>query len=370
MSRDAGGHEPDVPLLWQLDDERRTFRLGAGEPHATAHAPPPASAAGGPTGTVTGVVFLARADDVEVNAVRRALRGYAVPTVRVSPESARPGLSATAKGLRFHAGSSAVRPTVVWVRHYSARARRHPSIALDRFSDDSWRALLAGLDRLTDAPVIGAGPGLIQQLDAARRANVRVPRTVVTSRPAADLHALPGDSLVVKAVDRHFVESAPGRLSGIFAQVVPRDAALHWADSVPVPLILQEYVASDAELRVYYTKGAQTAYRVVKDAPASPWLDRCRVQVTACPVPPRVGRTVALLARRMGLSYAAFDLLMVGDEPVFLEANADGDWRWYERLAGDDAVTAAAARMVAGLHHRSLGPLRAAGPSLLAILGA
>ncbi|BCB82897.1 ATP-grasp domain-containing protein [Phytohabitans suffuscus] len=363
-------NEPAVPLLWQLDDERRVLRIGPGEPPAQPRTPDAGAGTGEGADEVPGVVFLARPGDTEVAAVRRALRRLAVPSVRIGPEADRPGLSATAKGLRFHAGSSTVRPTAVWIRHYSARARRHPSVAHDRFGDDSWRAVLAGLDRLTGAPVIGNGPGLLQQLDAARSANVRVPRTVVTTRPGADVRSLPGDPVVVKAVDRHFVESAPGRLNGVFAQVVRRADALRWAGSVPVPLVLQEYVHSDAELRVYHLGGAQAAYRVVKAAPDSPWLDRGRVHVTACPVPPRVGRTVADLARRMGLVYAAFDLLMVGDEPVFLEANADGDWRWYERLAGDGAVSAAAAGMVAALHHRSPRPPHGAGPPLLAILGA
>jgi hypothetical protein len=56
----------------------------------------------------------------------------------------------------------------------------------------------------------------------------------------------------------------------------------------------------------------------------------------------------------MSLRYGAFDFLLRGGVPVFLEVNPDGDWQWAERRARTNAVTLGAAQMLAGLHRQAL----------------
>src|SRR5262249_26975461 len=146
-------------------------------------------------------------------------------SARVVAEDPAPALSIGAGGLRLRVGPRTLNPTVVWVRHFSARAMASTgSPRVDLFREESWRALLGQLE----CTALGFGPGLLHQLAPARRLGIRVPCTVVTTRPATDAADLGSPRLVVKALDRHVVEAAPGRLSGVFAQVVSRAEAASW----------------------------------------------------------------------------------------------------------------------------------------------
>lgn len=88
--------------------------------------------------------------------------------------------------------------------------------------------------------------------------------------------------------------------------------------------------------------------------------------------PAAVASAARAIARKTGAVYGAFDFLRGRDrgEPVFLEMNAHGDWRWFERKAGVDVVTRAVVRTVRDLHRSAVGDTRPAAVSLLALLSA
>jgi hypothetical protein len=204
----------------------------------------------------------------------------------------------------------------------------------------------------------GAGPGRIAQLRLAERHHIAVPRTLITTDPGHALDSFRCARLVIKALDQHFVEPAPGQIRWIFPVVVDR-AALARAGRPGPPVIVQEYVEHDTELRVYYVGGGLRGFHVHKDAPADLWRAPERLVVRRADVPPAVAGAARALAEAMGLRYAAFDFLLRGDgTPVFLEANPDGDWRWIEQKIGAHPVTADVARMLCQLHrhHAGAGP--------------
>ncbi|MFE6976032.1 hypothetical protein [Streptomyces sp. NPDC057682] len=104
--------------------------------------------------------------------------------------------------------------------------------------------------------------------------------------------------------------------------------------------------------------------------PEDVWTRPDTVAVRRAAVPDAVASAVRAPAAGLGLVHGAFDLLRAGDEPVFLEVNAHGDWDWFERRAGTDVVTRAVVRTVRDLHRSVLGGTRPAAVSLLAFLGA
>jgi hypothetical protein len=342
-----------APLVWQLDDPTRVIDLSPDRPHATVRRP----AGAGP-------VFFGRAIDPEAAAVQAELARLGVPSLRVTAEDPAIGLSVTGDAVRI-----SVRPgtsfeaTVGWLRHFAGRARPPSrSSTVDRFGEDSWSALLGQLDAAGRPDIIGAGPGLIRQLALARTSGVPVPRTVITTAPGVDLALISTPRLVVKALHSHVVEAAPGRLHGIFAQVVSRAEAARWPAVLAAPVVLQEYVEHDRELRVYYLEGELRAFQVDADSPESRWLDPDRVAVTSSAVPAGVAAMTRVLAAAFGVTYAAFDFLLGPAGPVFLEANPNGDWRWFEARAGSRAVTTAATAMVLQRHRAARPEHRAALP--------
>jgi hypothetical protein len=316
-----------------------------------------------PGRAVPGVLLLTRAHDGEADAVRRLLHAAGIPTARVDADEL-----ATAE-LLVRPGDGTVRlngawlaPTVTWSRHFSVQAiARAGDQVRDRFLRESWQAAAGQLAAISRFEIGSHRPGLGQQLLAARRLRVAVPRTVLTTDLFLAKGAFPDGNLVVKAAGGHFVEAAPGRLSGIFPVITDREA-LAACPSPGAPVIVQEYVEHEAELRVYYADGRVHGFEIGKEGPSAPWTDAEGVSVSyATPPPPVVAATEALAAA-MSLRYGAFDFLIRAGEPVFLEVNADGDWLWAERKARVGTVTVAVARMLAVLHWQARRALPSGGP--------
>ncbi len=255
-----------------------------------------------------------------------------------------------------------IAPTVVWKRHFSARAiEGSASPAYDMFTRDSWQTAAGQLAALSPAAIGVRSPGLLEQMLAARDRQITVPRTVVTTDPAAAAAFLGGAGrLIVKALDQHFVEAAPGRLSGVFPVAVSLPE-LRPAPRPGPPVIVQEYVEHDTELRVYYVDGRVHGFEVGKETAADPWLAADRVTVRHRELPASAVLAARALAEALSLRYGAFDFLLQDGRLVFLEVNPDGDWLWAEEKARAAPVTFAAAQMLCELHRRHRPALTAAG---------
>ncbi|TLP66577.1 hypothetical protein [Microbispora triticiradicis] len=326
------------------------------------------------------VVLADRAGCAEFAVLQDALHHLGVPSVRVDAEtiaslrlSATVGATVGAGDANGVAGGTTggatgggmcgvldldgrrIAPTVVWARHFSPRAMPATADAVETLlRAESWHALVRQLCSLAPARLPGNRPGRLEQLAGAARAGVRVPRTVVTTSPAKAAAAMDGPRVVVKVVEEHFVETEPGLLTGVFPEVAAREEVLR-RPALDYPVIVQEYVEHDTELRVYHVAGALHAYAVGKRSPDSPWREEGEVTVTPVAVPPAAADAVRRLAGLWGMTYGAFDLLLRKDEVVFLEVNADGDWRWFEAKAGGHAVSTAAALATRTLHLAALG---------------
>ncbi|MBE3010309.1 hypothetical protein IL992_14055 [Microbispora sp. NEAU-D428] len=315
------------------------------------------------------VVLADRAGCAEFAVLQDTLHHLGVPSVRVDAESVAALRLSTAVtcgaghdgaiGGRpcgvLDLGGRRIAPTVVWARHFSPRAMpASASAAQTLLRAESWHAFVRQLCSLAPASLPGNRPGRLEQLAGAAAAGIRVPRTVVTTAPAEAAAAMPGPRVVVKVVGEHFVETSPGLLTGVFPEIGARTEVLR-RPALDYPVIVQEHVEHDAELRVYHVAGAVHAYAVGKRAPDSPWREEAEVTVTPVAAPPAVTDTVRRLASLWGLTYGAFDLLLSAGEVVFLEVNADGDWRWFEAKAGGRAVSTAAALAIRTLHLAALG---------------
>ncbi|MFJ5880001.1 hypothetical protein [Kitasatospora cineracea] len=344
------------PLLEQLAESRFVLDLnaapGPGGPRAL-----PVRSRSGPD-PVPCVLLLGRAGDAEFGAVARLLRRAGTPVVQLDPaaQATGPFCFDPAAGV-LASPNGRLRPTVAWARHAPPPDLR-PGDALDRFARTSWAELVAQVGASAPVSVPVRRPGLLEQLRAATALGVVVPRTLVSTDTAAAAASLGSRQVVVKALGSHFVETAPGRLTGVFPEVHDRAELIRRTGAAPgPPVVVQEYVEHSAELRVYYVRGEVLAYHVVKSSPSAPWTGPDTVRVGAVRAPTAVVRAAGALAAEWDLRYGAFDFLLRPDgEPVFLEANLNGDWRWHEAATGDLRVTRAAARMLRDLHTEASAP--------------
>lgn len=312
-------------------------------------------AATGPGQPAPAVLVLSRARDAELGEVTRLLRKLGVRCVRVNADELAQADLLVDPGRRLvRLAGQWLAPTVTWIRHFSPRAIEEPTEPASRlFTQDSWHAAADSLADIAGAAIRSSRPGLLTQLRLAAGCGVRVPQTFVTTDPAQAAGLFRGGRVVMKALHQHFVEAAPGRLTGVFPVVMEPGSLADWEAPGP-PVIVQEYVEHQAELRVYYVAGQLHGFGVSKREPADLWLDSSQVAVR----PVRLTQPVASATRRLAaafrLHYGAFDFLVDDGSPVFLEVNPDGDWRWIERKIGASPVSEAAAGMLRDLHQARL----------------
>jgi hypothetical protein len=336
------------PLVGQLEEPRR-FRLDVRprSPGPVREARP-RSPDSRPTAAV---LLLSRSADLELSAIQHRLRQVGIPVVRLDADDLE-ALEMSVDPARgtVRLGAGLFRPTVTWIRHFDGEALAGPeSAVLTHWRRDSWSALPLQLACVSPIVIGSAGPGAAEQLATADRLGIATPRTVI-STCLADASALAGAKVVLKSLERHFVESPPGILNGIFAEVRERAELIRAGQRLDAPVLIQEYIEHDRELRVYHVAGELIAYQVDKRTPADPWLDTANVSARLVEVPPAVGAAALALAREWRIVYAAFDFLIRAGEAVFLEANMAGDWRWLETGMRPAPVTEAAVRMIRARH--------------------
>jgi hypothetical protein len=318
-------------------------------------APAPASRAGrAPAGRpVPSVLLLSRSCDAELDSLADLLGRAGVPVERVnSDELAWLDLLIDPVSRTAALNGRWLAPTVTWIRHFSTYAIEEGATgqAASLFLRASWRAAAEQLTAISGTCLLPQRPTLLAQLALARRHQVAVPQTIITTDLSAAHAAFSCPRLVIKAAGQHFVEAEPGRLTGIFPAIVER-RDLRGGPCHGPPVLVQEYVEHDAELRAYYVAGQIHAFEVSKSSPVDLWTDPGSVHVRPVDPPPGVVSATRALAAAMALRFGAFDFLVGDGAPVFLEVNPDGDWRWAERKSRTSVVTLAAARMLTELHH-------------------
>ncbi|TRV79708.1 hypothetical protein FKN01_08545 [Streptomyces sp. 130] len=318
------------------------------------------------------VLLLSRRGDREAAEAAGLLRRIGVPVHRLDADGLADVRAVLGPDGILGLDGHRFAPSVTWLRHFSPRAAPLSGPAGGRMVyRDAWDALARQLALASPAAIGAADPGLPAQLDRARALGVRVPRGLVTTDPADAAGLLPAGRYVLKVLDRHYVEPAPGRLAWYLPRVLDRDR-LAGVPGLPrsTPVVVQEYVEHDAEYRVYVAGDEAHAFEVAKERPEDIWTRPDEVRVRRVRPPEAVVSAARALARETGAVYGAFDFLWARGEPVFLEMNAHGDWHWYERKAGEDVVTRAVVRTVRDLHRAAVGDARPAAVSLLAFLGA
>lgn len=301
------------------------------------------------------VVLLSRTCDSELSGIQVLLGKAGIPSFRVNADEladANLVIDAGARAIRVNGRWLA--PAVSWIRHFSGQAIEGTGDpGDDLFLRESWQATADALAAITITDVAPRPRGLLSQLGLARQHQVAVPRTIVTTDLAAARDAFQCPRLVVKAVNEHFTEVVPGHLTGRFPVIVERRELPRQPGGGP-PVVVQEYVEHDAELRIYYLNGRLHCFEIDKRSPADLWTAPDHVGVRYVTPPATVAVATRLLATAMSLHYGAFDFLVRGGSPVFLEVNSDGDWRWAERKAQTSAVTLGVALMLADLHREAI----------------
>ncbi|KAA2263283.1 hypothetical protein F0L68_10660 [Solihabitans fulvus] len=290
------------------------------------------------------VLVLARAADMEMNELSIALAERGIRMARIDVDRCVDlALTIYTDTPLIELDRWLLRPILVWRRHFELSALPvDPRTLTGSYVVDQWRSVAGWLTDRKDWGHVNPTRATchldrLTQLSDAAAFGLRVPRTAVTTRPGRNRPG--GGACIVKTTGRHLLEPRPGMQHGLFPR--PLETSRTGDTPEPAPVIVQEYVPSDTELRVFVVGERCLGYQVDKLDPAQLWVDPDSVSVKPTEVPAALAATLLALARHWRLQVAAFDLLVTGSEYVFLEVNVNCDWRWFEHRAANDDVSTA-----------------------------
>jgi glutathione synthase/RimK-type ligase-like ATP-grasp enzyme len=188
-----------------------------------------------------------------------------------------------------------------------------------------------------------------QQLAAAVRAGLDVPKTLITSDPeaVAEFASRCGGEIVTKSLGS-IRYSENGKTGRLYTARVPSEA---WADpriSLTAHLFQREIVDKAYEIRV--TAVNRRLFPVAIRTPEGPgrldWRrDISRLSYKPVPLPSAVEEGVHILLHNLGLVFAALDFIVDAAGTHYLvDVNANGQWAWIPNTR--DAIARALADLL------------------------
>jgi hypothetical protein len=238
--------------------------------------------------------------------------------------------------------------SIWWRRPQQAQPSGVTDANVRLFTLNEWQEAINGLWQLLPArwmnhPVRDeAAARKARQLQVAREVGLRVPRTLVTSRPDEA---------------RAFIEAnGPSRTvyktfsctHDIWRETrVLREEDLALLETVRLsPTIFQEFVPADADLRITVV-GDRLFPAAIRfpgeDRPVDFRMSLGRATVEPVELPTKVMRALFALMKRFGLVYGAIDMRRTPQgEYVFLEVNTAGEFLFIEERTGQPIARALA----------------------------
>lgn len=180
------------------------------------------------------------------------------------------------------------------------------------------------------------------QLQVASDCGLEVPVSLITNEPAAvfDFFEHCQGQLIYKTLSGGLIMSESGEAVSIYTNRVTLDDLRMEGERVrSTACFFQELIPKKVELRITivgtHVFSAEISYRD-PDQAALDWRTAYHnVQYRVYDLPEAISRTCLAFVQRLGLSFAALDMIVTPDNRyVLLEANACGQWGWIENATG------------------------------------
>jgi ATP-grasp ribosomal peptide maturase len=217
-----------------------------------------------------------------------------------------------------------------------------------QFASSEARMALGGVLRSVDCLWVNHPERIVSadykpwQLQVASECGLQVPASLITNSPAAarEFFAYCQGQMVYKTLSGGLVMSESGEALSIYtSQVTHNDLCTEGERVRFTACLFQELLPKKVELRITIVGTqvfpAELSYRD-PEAVALDWRTAYEhLQYRVYDLPEPLSRACLAFVKRLGLSFAALDLVVTPDgRYVLLEANSTGQWAWIERATG------------------------------------
>ena len=216
--------------------------------------------------------------------------------------------------------------------------RNTPSVALapeEQLARSQWMAFLRGLCVFSDAAWMNAPASTYlaeskpYQLAVAAQCGFSVPETRATNDAACIRQVFPGQ-LVIKSLDTVLLRDGEDCLF-TYTTCNP-ESDLSDRTVQPAPLLAQRLLDFKCDLRVTVVGPEVFAVRTLSEGSGihGDWRTVPREDVEFRPfdLSPDLVHRCRVLTTRLGLSFAAIDLVETPEGTFFIEVNPTGEWGW------------------------------------------
>ncbi|MFD4574985.1 MvdC/MvdD family ATP grasp protein [Streptomyces sp. NPDC058417] len=185
---------------------------------------------------------------------------------------------------------------------------------------------------------------------AAVRSGLRVPRFWIGNSPRGAQEFASSEPVVCKSLVAPYIEYADGGVANFFTTPV-KPSDLDESISLTAHKLQHEVRKRGGEIRLTVVGDVLFAARITAHSPESRRdfrADYAALSYESVDVPAPIRRGIARLMDRLGLTYAACDLLIDGEGHWWLvDVNTGGQYAWIEERLPDYQISEAIAQLLA-----------------------
>lgn len=225
----------------------------------------------------------------------------------------------------------------VWFRQ-PVFLRNTPSVPLspnEQLERSQWSAFLRGLCVFSDAAWMNHPPATYlaeskpYQLYAAAACGFNVPQTLATNNASLIRETFPR-SLIIKSLDTVLLREG-GDCLFTYTTMSP-GTELHDNSVASAPLLAQRMLENKTDVRVTVVGDRLFAVRILSAGRGIPgdWriISKAHIEYRDMELDSDTADRCLRLTRKLGLAFAAIDLVETPEGIFFIEVNPTGEWGW------------------------------------------
>src|SRR5215472_4223308 len=232
-----------------------------------------------------------------------------------------------------------------------------------QFASAEARMALGGLLRSVDCLWVNHPEKMVSadykpyQLKVAGECGLEIPASLITNDPEAvlEFYERCKGEMIYKTLSGGMIVAESGEVVSVYTSRVTLDDLRDEGSRVSYTACLfQELVPKEVELRITvvgeHVFSAEISYTHPERATID-WRTAYQdLQYGIHELPSEIRNKCLALVRKLGLSFAAIDMIVTSDDNryVFLEANPNGQWQWIERATGFPSCETLVDLLVAG----------------------